>query len=110
MGEPGLVEPEGQPTESRAPSSRRRRRRSPSQVSSRSLRRRLRALYFSLAALWGFLAGTGAVLIGLTTVGQPAATGMAPRCVIFVAGAAVLSLVGGLVAAAAYRSASRRYR
>jgi hypothetical protein len=54
------------------------------------------------------LAGTGAVLIGLTTVGQP--IGMAPRCVIFVAGAAVLSLVGGLVAAAAYRSASRRYR
>jgi hypothetical protein len=72
------------------------------------VRRRLRALYFSLAALWGFLAGTGAVLIGLRTVGQP--TGLAPRCVAFVAVAAVLSLVGGLVAAAAYRSASRRYR
>jgi len=108
MGEPGLVEPEEQPTGTPTPSSRRRRRRSSSHVSSRSLRRRLRALYFSLAALWGFLAGTGAVLIGMATVGQPA--GMAPRCVIFVAGAAVLSLVGGLVAAAAYRSASRRYR
>jgi hypothetical protein len=72
------------------------------------VRRRLRTLYFSLAALWGFLAGTGAVLIALTTVGRPA--GLAARGLIFVAGAAVLAVVGGLVAAAAYRSASRRYR
>lgn len=107
MGEPGLVEPEGQPTGTPTPS-RRHRHRSSSHVSSRSLRRRLRALYFSLAALWGFLAGTGAVLIGLTTMGEP--VGLAPRGVVFVAGAALLSLVGGLVAAAAYRSASRRYR
>jgi hypothetical protein len=108
VGEPGLVGPDGRPSDASESASRRRRRRSPSQVSTRTVRRRLRALYFSLAALWGFLAGTAAVLIGLTTAGR--SPGLAPRSVMIVAGAAVLSLVGGLVVAAAYRSATRRYR
>jgi hypothetical protein len=68
----------------------------------------LHALYFSLAALWGFLAGTGAVLVGLAATGRSA--GMDSRCSVFLAVAAVLALVGGFVVAAAYRSASRRYR
>jgi hypothetical protein len=68
----------------------------------------LHALYFSLAALWGFLAGTGAVLAGLAATGGTA--GISARCSMFLGGAAILALVGGLVVAAAYRSASRRHR
>ena len=68
----------------------------------------LRTLYFSLAALWGFLAGTGAVLIGMAAVGRP--TGMGARGGLCVLCAAVIALAGGLVAATAYRSATRRWR
>jgi hypothetical protein len=85
------------------------RRRSPSRRRSSSRTRgRLRALYFSLAAVWGFLAGTCAVLVGLAAVDRPARLGSTG--VALVVGAAVLSLVGGLVVAAGYGSASRRVR
>jgi hypothetical protein len=69
---------------------------------------RLRALYFSLAALWGFLAGTGAVLVSLAAVGRP--TGIGTSGGVCVLCAAVVALAGGLVAATAYRSATRRWR
>jgi hypothetical protein len=68
----------------------------------------MRMLYFSLAAVWGFLAGTGAVLVGLTAVGRPARLGSLGVAVII--GAALAAVVGGFVAAAAYRAASRRMR
>ncbi len=71
-------------------------------------RGRLRALYFSLAAAWGFLAGSGAVLVGLSATGRPAGLG-APAVGVLV-GAAILALLGALVAAAGYRVASRRLR
>jgi hypothetical protein len=94
------------------PSPRRRRRieaRSSSRVSTRRVRRlRLHAVYFSLAAIWGFLAGTGAVLVGLAAVGRP--TRLGPGATLLVGCAAILALLGGLVAAAAYRAASRRHR
>jgi hypothetical protein len=65
-------------------------------------------LYFSLAAVWGFLAGTGAVLVGLTAVGRPARLGALGVAVVI--GAALAAVVGGFVAAAAYRAATRRLR
>ena len=58
--------------------------------------------------VWGFLAGTGAVLVGLTAVGRPARLGTLGVAVVI--GAALAAVVGGFVAAAAYRAASRRLR
>lgn len=86
----------------------RQRRRSSARPSTGGARGRVRMLYFSLAALWGFLAGTGAVLVGLTAVGRPARLG--PLGVAVVLGAAIAAVAGGFVAAAAYRAASRRLR
>jgi hypothetical protein len=71
------------------------------------VRQRLRVVYFSLAALWGFLSGTAAVLMGHTVAGRP--TPLGSRGAAFVLVAAVVAVLGGLVAAAAYRAAGRRY-
>jgi len=65
-------------------------------------------VYFSLAAMWGFLAGSGAVLVGLSTMGQRVSLGRAG--VLFLATAALLAVIGGIVVSAGYRAASRRYR
>ncbi len=74
-----------------------------------STRSRLRSLYFCLAAAWGFFTGLGGVLAILALTGQrPALLGS--RGFGIVIGAGLLALAGGLVAAAAYRSASRRLR
>jgi len=105
MGEPELVRPEGTAAETRT-GSRRRRTHRPSRASSRSTHGRVRALYFSLAALWGFLAGTGVVLVCLSTTGRP--TGLSGSSLILVAVAAGVALAGGLVVARAYRSTTRR--
>jgi len=69
-------------------------------------RRGLRLFYFTLASLWGFLAGSVAILGGLHVGGYPLAldTGLS----ILVAIAAVLAVVGGVVAASAYRDAAHR--
>ena len=110
MGEPELVVNDTEEPSSDTSSTtavRQRRSRTTARSSARTRRRRLRAVYFSLAALWGFLAGTGAVLVGLVAVGRP--TGMGARGGICVACAAVVALLGGLIAAMAYRSATRRY-
>jgi hypothetical protein len=110
MGEPERVaDAQDLPVREGRPERRRSRRRSSSHGdSTRPARSRLRALYFSLAALWGFLAGTGAVLVGLSSMGRPVDLG-GPGLA-FVSVAAVASLAGGVVVAAAYRAASRRYR
>ena len=93
-----------------APSTRRARRRPvgrrgrPSAEHQR--RRRLRLLYFALAAVWGYVAGTAAVLGTLSMTGRPL-----PIDGNLVSGmvlAAVLALVGGAVASVAYREAVRR--
>lgn len=111
MGAPKRTEAVHRPAETTAPASthhHRRRRRSSSRPSSHQRRGRLRAFYFSLASLWGFMAGSAAVLIGLMLVGRPA--GLGSRGAFYVACAALLALVGGLVVAAAYHTASRRLR
>lgn len=69
---------------------------------------RLRAIFFALAALWGFVAGAGALAAGLHLAGAPvriegAVLGVA------LPGAAFAAL-GGLVAAGAYREARERRR
>ena len=109
MGEPERVADAQDPPvrEGRSRRRRSRRRSSSHGDSTRRARGRLRALYFSLAALWGFLAGTGAVLAGLSWMGRPVDLG-GPGLA-FVSLAAVVSLAGGVVAAAAYRAAGRRY-
>jgi hypothetical protein len=108
MGEAERVQEATGLQEAAAERPRRRRRRSASRSSSRKTRGRLRKLYFSLAAVWGFLAGTGAVLVGLSAAGRPARLGTSGS--MLVAGAAILALIGGVVAAAGYGSASRRLR
>ena len=93
------------------PVRRRRRRRSSSRSSARSSsrsRRNLRAGYFTLAAIWGCLAGTGMLVVGLGALGRPLQLGSTLAG--FLGLAMILAVVGGLVAAAAYRAASRRFR
>jgi hypothetical protein len=83
--------------------SRRRRSGPPSEGLSR---RRLRTIYFSLASMWGFLAGTVAVLGGLTLSEQDVSLDTWLSLLLLVA--AGLAVVGGAVLASAYRDASRR--
>ena len=83
-----------------APASRRRR------PHVRRGRDRLRALYFSIAALWGFLIGTGAIVVVLSEVGRPIRPGAGWAALLLTAG--VVALAGGLVASVAYRDAAGR--
>jgi hypothetical protein len=66
----------------------------------------LRAIYFSLAAFWGFVAGSGAVIASQTLTGGPLPIG--GTLLVSLALAALLSLIGAMLAAAAYREAVRR--
>ncbi len=68
----------------------------------------MRLVYFSLAALWGFLTGTGAVLIGLSAAGRQAPLGRPGA--LLLAAAAFLAVLGGIIVSAGYRAASQRYR
>jgi len=68
----------------------------------------LRAGYFALASVWGCLAGTGALVVGLSAIGRPLR--LSPTVAAFLGLAVILAIVGGLLTAAAYRAASRRYR
>ena len=85
-----------------APTRRKRRRR----TRSASNRKRLRVLYFTLSSAWGFTAGTVAVLACFRSTGKPW-TLEAPSLALL-AGAGVLALVGGVVAALAYHDAAKR--
>ena len=89
-----------------SPVRRRRRRRSSS--NSPKSRRGLRAGYFALASIWGCLAGTGVLVVGLSLLGRPIRLGSTVAG--FLGLAMILAVVGGLLTAAAYRAASRRYR
>jgi hypothetical protein len=66
----------------------------------------LRAVYFSFAALWGFVTGTGAIVVVLSEVGRPIIPGH--RWAILLLTAGVVALAGGLVASVAYRDAAGR--
>ena len=68
----------------------------------------MRKLYFALASVWGFLIGTAAALGGLAAVGRPLFLDSRVGLVLLVAG--VFALLGGFIAAAAYREASNRFR
>jgi len=73
---------------------------------SSNQRRRLRLIYFSLASLWGFLIGTATLLFGLSLEGTR--LDLSPAAIIAMSAAVVLAVVGGIVAARAYREAARR--
>ena len=99
--------------ESESESPRRPRRRSSrpgssSKSSASRSRRGLRAGYFALASIWGCLAGTGVLVVGMSALGKPIRLGTTIAG--FLGLAMLLAVVGGLLTAAAYRAASRRYR
>jgi hypothetical protein len=105
MGRPDEAEVSGGSSADIERHSRRRRGR------SRSPRRgpgRIRHLYFTLASLWGFVAGSGTILVGLAALGRPLR--LDPTLTLVLAGAGGLALLGGFVASAAYRDASRSTR
>ena len=98
-------------TESESPVRPRRRSSRPgssSQSSASRARRGLRAGYFALASIWGCLAGTGVLVVGMSALGKPIRLGTTIAG--FLGLAMLLAVVGGLLTAAAYRAASRRYR
>jgi len=66
----------------------------------------LRLFYFGLAAVWGFLAGSGGILGALSVMERPVEP--QPLLLVVLMVALILALVGGAVAAAAYREISRR--
>jgi len=63
-------------------------------------------VFFGIAAVWGFLIGSGAILGGLSLLGRP--VGPEPLLLGLLAVALVLAVVGGWVAAAAYRETTQR--
>ena len=69
-------------------------------------RQRLRVAYFTVAAVWGFLAGSVAILGGLAMRGTR--VGFDPLIVGSLVIAGAVSLIGGAVAAAAYRNVNQR--
>jgi len=86
----------------------RRRSRSRSTGPTRSrTRTRLTVVYFVLAAGWGFITGTMAIVIGLALAEQPLEFG--PALATLLIAAVVAMLVGALVVALAYRDTSGRW-
>jgi len=63
-------------------------------------------LYFSLASAWGFTAGTVAVLACFRSTGK--SWSIQGPSLALLGGAALLALIGGIVAALAYHDASKR--
>ena len=96
----------------RSPGPRRRRPERSSERSSSSRRSgsrgNIRAGYFALAAIWGCLAGTGVLVVGLSSFDHPVR--LDPSVAGLLGLAMILAVGGGLVAAAAYRAATRHLR
>ncbi len=92
----------------RSPGPRRRRPERSSSSRRSGSRRNIRAGYFALAAIWGCLAGTGVLVVGLSSFDQPVR--LDPSVAGLLGLAMILAVGGGLVAAAAYRAASRHLR
>ena len=63
-------------------------------------------MFFAVAAVWGFLAGVAAILIGLAAAGRPAAGGTMLWLAILAA--LVVAVLGAMVAARAYRDVVSR--
>ena len=64
-------------------------------------RRRIRLVYFMLASVWGFMTGTAAILGGLAAVGRPLT--FEPQVAAVFTLATAIAILGGVVAARAYR-------
>lgn len=67
---------------------------------------RLRTVFFALAALWGFIAGAGALAAGFHLAGQPVS--VSPWVIGAAIPGALFAAAGGVVAAGAYREARER--
>ena len=67
---------------------------------------KVRRVYFAIASLWGFLLGTGFLAVALSAGGNGVPRDL--KTLGMVAGGAVLSIIGGLVAAQAYRETMGR--
>ncbi len=67
---------------------------------------RLRKLYFSFAALWGFLLGAGFLAVALKVGSTEISIDL--KTLGMVASGAVLSVLGGLMAAQSYRESIGR--
>jgi len=107
-GSPGSARPASHPESPVRPGRRSSRRRPSSRSSVSRGRRGLRAVYFALASIWGCLAGTGMLVVGLSALDRPLRLG--PTVAGFLGLAMMLAVAGGLLTAAAYRAASRRDR
>jgi len=94
------------PTSAPEPTPVRRRRRRRTSSSKGARRRNVRIFYFSFAALWGFAVGTASLMGTMIVLGQRLEPDS--RTIWFICGAAVLSVVGGLIVDAAYRETGRR--
>ncbi len=101
---PDTTESMESPVVTTEPARRRRKRRRGS--SSSTAGKRLRLLYFTLASAWGFTAGTVAVLAALRSSGKP--WNLGPTSLAMLAGAGLLAIIGGVIAALAYHDASKR--
>jgi hypothetical protein len=69
---------------------------------------RLRIVFFSLAALWGFL--LGALTVGVTLQLTEPGLAIHPLVVLAILPGAGLAIAGGAVSAAAYRQARGHHR
>jgi uncharacterized membrane-anchored protein len=67
-----------------------------------------RIVFFTLASVWGFIAGVTGVLASLSAVGQNLQA--RPAIIWGLIPAIILTLAGGFVAAAAYRESKLRAR
>ena len=65
-----------------------------------------RRIYFAVAALWGFILGSGFLAVALSADGN--AIPKDSKTLGMVAAGAILSVIGGLVAAKAYRETMAR--
>ncbi len=72
---------------------------------SRSTRSRVRFFFFGLAALWGFTMGAAVLVIAVSLGGHEVR--LSPLLVGVALPGVLLSVLGGLIAAAAYRQNRR---
>lgn len=77
-------------------------------VRHKSARSGRRLIFFSLASIWGFIAGAGGLLAALSVAGQPVQPGVG--AIPGLIPALALAVTGGAVIAAAYRESKHRSR
>jgi len=65
-------------------------------------------VFFTLASVWGFIAGVTGVLVAMSAAGETIQA--RPAVIAGLVPALILSLAGGLIVAAAYRESKGRAR